>query len=183
MPPLSYYSPLMSRDMPQRIDPVTAAEKGRSFDGSCPLSSMRRLSDLLVESTGTARYHLQFAREGGQSIVRGTVAAELVVRCQCCLKAMSLLVDESFALGIVRSLEQADALPEGLEPLLLDGDDRSTSLVEMIEDELLLAVPHVTQHPACASVSTPKAAATEEAPEKRRPFADLSALVDNIGKK
>ena len=164
----------MPKTPPERIDPVTAAEKGRSFEGSVPIARMQRLSTMLVEHSGEAFFRVQFGREGGIGIVRGSVTAELTLECQCCLAPLKLPVQGEFALGIVSSIEQGKSLPESLEALLVD-EGGDISIIEMIEDELLLATPHVPQHPVCMTGSA--RAASGASSDGARAFAELSSLV------
>lgn len=166
----------MSKALTQRIDPIVAADKGRTFEGSVDLSSLPRLVTMLADDRGEARFWLRFMREGRLPVVQGTVAAELLVQCQCCLKPMALAVDQSFLLGVVESLDAVDTLPDGVEPVLVDGADPGVTVLELIEDELLLALPHVTQHLACESVRSDEPVPLTQARE-RPAFADLASLV------
>jgi uncharacterized protein len=166
----------MSKTPPERIDPVTASDKGRSFDGHFPLARMERLSDMLLEHSGDVSFTLRFGREGLFYTVRGSVAAELTLECQCCLSAMKLPVDEQFALGVLSALEQESELPESLEPLIV-GDEGVISVVQLIEDELLLAVPHVPQHSACAVRDGPGPPEREAKSLLPGAFADLPSLI------
>jgi uncharacterized protein len=166
----------MSKALTQRIDPISAADKGRTFEGSVDLSSLPRLVPMLADEKGEARFWLRFMREGRLPVVQGTVGAELLVQCQCCLKPMALAVDQSFLLGVVESLDAVDTLPDGMEPVLIDGADPGVTVLELVEDELLLALPHVTQHLACESVRPDEQVRLTQARE-RPAFADLASLV------
>jgi uncharacterized metal-binding protein YceD (DUF177 family) len=89
---------------------------------------------------------------------------------------MVLAVDQSFLLGVVESLDEVDTLPDGMEPVLVDGADPAVTVLELIEDELLLAVPHVAQHLACESIR-PDEPVRLTATRERPAFADLASLV------
>jgi uncharacterized protein len=66
------------------------------------------------------------------------------MQCQNCLEAVTLPVTASIQLGIITTLEQADRLPTGYEPLLIE--DEKVVLKDLIEDELLLAIPLFPKH-------------------------------------
>lgn len=166
----------MSKALTQRIDPFSAADKGRTFEGSIELSTLARLAPMLADDKGTVRFRLRFMREGRRPAVLGTVEAELLFECQCCLKPLALTVEQSFLLGVVESLDEVDTLPESMEPLLVDGADPGVTVLEMIEDELLLAVPPVAQHLVCESIRQDEPVRVTQARE-RRAFADLASLV------
>lgn len=166
----------MSRAAPQRIDPVRAAEQGRAIEGAIAVSLLTRVGELLVDNAGEVQYRLQFGRVDGFCAVRGSVTAELLLECQCCLSPLPYRVEGEFALGLVASPELARSLPEALEPLVLDAEGM-LSIVELIEDEVLLSLPYVPQHPVCVSRDLPPAVGPESGSAARKPFADLSSLV------
>lgn len=166
----------MSKALTQRVDPITAADKGRTFEGSIGLSLLPRLAPMLVDDRGEVRFRVQFARNGRRPTLEGAVHAELRVECQCCLKPMVLVVEQSFLLGVVESLDEVDTLPDGMDPLLVDGAGLGVTVVDIIEDELLLAVPHVTQHLVCESIGQDGPVRPEQSRE-RPAFADLASLV------
>lgn len=84
-------------------------------------------------------------------------------------------------LGLIRSERDESALPAGVEPLLVAEDDK-LSPVDVIEDELLLALPLVPVNPDSVlpeEVTRPpvEAISTEERPQN--PFAVLRELKKN----
>jgi len=50
----------------------------------------------------------------------------------------------SFKFALINSEEEIELLPEEFEPYLVEGDEQS--IIELIEDELLLCLPMVTIH-------------------------------------
>ena len=77
-------------------------------------------------------------------VVRVEVRAKLSVQCQRCLDAMLLAVESNSTLGVVSGPDEAERLPDDLDPLLV-GDGR-VALRALVEDELLLAVPAAPTH-------------------------------------
>jgi uncharacterized protein len=77
-------------------------------------------------------------------------------------------------LGLIRDEADEAALPEGYEPLLVpvDGELRTA---ELVEDELILAVPVVPVKPGSEAVERDWPA-TQVEQERANPFAALSAL-------
>jgi len=78
-------------------------------------------------------------------ILQGRVRASLRLECQRCLGRVAFPVDIGFRLAVVATLAQAESLPDGLDPLLL-ADGEPLRLADMVEDELLLALPQVPMH-------------------------------------
>jgi uncharacterized protein len=77
-------------------------------------------------------------------------------------------------------------LPEEFEPYLLE--DEEQSIIDLVEDELLLSLPMVTVHEeACSDYMTKQnrevKAAIEAEKEAEHPFAALKALKDDLDNK
>jgi uncharacterized protein len=180
------------------VDPWRACRREIAFTGEVLLSAMPRLAAALVgsESTdtsvdagreastsdGAARYELRFGRDRqGRSVVLGRVQARLRLPCQRCLEEVEIPVDAPIELALIRRDDDALDLPEHLDPWLVT-EERLNPL-DIVEDELLLAVPQVPRHPSgsCGAglpegdePRAPAADAGSDAP--RRPFAILASL-------
>jgi uncharacterized protein len=166
----------MSDGLPELIDPLALAEKRRRFSGALALSQLARVADLLDDPAGEARFELSFSKEGRLVAIEGRVEAVLRLRCQCCMQPMAWRVDSPIRLAVVQSLDEADILPEDFEPLLLEED--AMPLADIIQDELLLALPPIPQHEQCDAWAEPAPQAPiMVAPAPREnPFAVLAAL-------
>ena len=109
------------------------------------IARLSRLRPLLASTEGSVDYRLSFGRdERGYGVVTGRVFGELRLRCQRCNEAMALPVDSALSLALTEGLDEAAALPDDYDPLLLDG--RLIRSSELVEDELLLAVPVIPRH-------------------------------------
>lgn len=163
---------------PELVDPWRAVEAGCDYSGSLPLARMARLQEALREALGEASFRLSFSRDlEGRGILRGEIDARLVLTCQRCLEAMEVPVSLSMVLALVSGLEEAGRLPEDLDPLLVTSEP--LRLADLIEDELLLALPLIPRHePGACPASHVLAAKGEERREEGppRPFAILGEL-------
>ncbi len=162
--------------LPQQIDPFRLAETGRSLAGPLPLAGLDRLAPLLAADGGEVEVELSFARapQGGH-VAEGTVRGRLRLVCQRCLQPVTVEVDIPVRLAFVHHEAEMAGLGPEYEPCLV-GED-ALRLADMVEDELLLALPQVPMHPpeACpaARVAAPE---TEPEPEREHPFAALAQL-------
>lgn len=161
----------MVEHLPEFIDPVALAEKRRRFRGSLPISKLSRLRDVLVDQEGVAVFELSFEKDGKIVAVTGLVEADLKLQCQCCLGDISWPVRSEVRLGVVHSLGEADLLPESYDPLLLETG--TIPLADILQDELLLAIPAIPQHDRCGMDAAVK---QEAAPKRPNPFAALAEL-------
>lgn len=131
--------------LPEHIEPVGLADAGRSFRGELAVSDFRRLAELLADRNGNLQVQIELHRnERCLRVLRGRVEGQIRLTCQRCLKPLEYALDLSFSLGIVSAEDEVAQLPDGYEPLLVDGEPLLTSAV--IEDEILLAVPAVPVH-------------------------------------
>jgi uncharacterized protein len=161
-----------------RADPWRLAQQGRTLTGRVALDGLPRLAPSLAGS-GDAEYRLAFHLDSEhRAVASGRVAAELVLRCQRCLEPMVVGVDSDFALAFVRGLDEAARLPERYEPVV--AEDGWVRPLDLVEDELLLALPPVPLHDD-RRCGTP-AATEQDGPtpdDAKNPFAVLAALRDD----
>jgi uncharacterized protein len=135
------------------------------------------LTPLLASSEGAAAFVLRFGRdEQHRPVIVGSVEANLSLICQRCLQPMDLPVRAEIGLGAVRGLEEAAALPESLDPLLVDDD--SVRLRDIVEDELIMAVPAIARHEEDECQLALKSEEEDRTEDSRaeNPFAVLASL-------
>ena len=169
--------------LPATIDPVQLADRGAHLAGRLPLKAMSRLVRACLDDTGDVFVDLHFERSEDGSVRRmhGCLRAALRVTCQRCLEAMTLDVAAAPQLLLVRPGQQDSLLEQEPDTLVVD---KPLSLAEIVEDEMLLAMPMIPMHaPAqCPAVGhglvrggtgeIPEAAAHD----KSGPFAVLGRL-------
>lgn len=175
----------MSASLPERLDPRRACVAANSYRGETPLSALPRLAGMLDPAPGDddprASWELRFGRDGsGRAVVRGTVQALLPLRCQRCGEPFSLPVSAELALAVVARLVEVESLPPEYDPLVVptDGPEQFIAPRDLIEDELILAVPDVPRHGdgECAPPSVPAQVQGAEVESQPNPFAMLAAL-------
>ncbi|MCU7936328.1 MAG: DUF177 domain-containing protein [Candidatus Thiodiazotropha sp. (ex Dulcina madagascariensis)] len=174
----------MSKRFPDRLDPWRFADLGKEFGGELSLDVFPRLSACLLRPAGRVSFELIFGhdrdRDGQRrAVLNGWIRADLPLQCQRCLEEVVYPVDARLSVAFVRGPEEAEQLEESLDPCLVDGDQ--VVFRDLIEDELLLALPQVAMHDSgvCSASLEPAAdEATIEDSEQRRdnPFAVLTEL-------
>lgn len=157
---------------------------GRVFEGQLPLASMTRLADSLADTEGDAVYAIEFGKDDfGISFIDVRVDARLPLICQRSLERFEQPVSIGQRLGLIASERDEAGLPEGYEPVLLDGS-ADVRLAALIEDELILALPVVPLKDG-ADDGPPQTWSTagpdeqeefDEVAEKPNPFAALASL-------
>ncbi len=166
----------MSANVPETLDAWRMVAARRRFDGQVALADLTRLQGLVADAEGECRYALEFARDDilRVSYVELTIDTALPLICQRSLQRFLLPVNLVQRLGLIRDEEEEASLPEEYEALLVP-EDGQLSPLDMIEDELVLAVPVVPLSPDGEAVDRDWAP-TEEETSKANPFAALAAL-------
>lgn len=164
----------MSAALPDRVDVARQVQARRVFEGALPLASMRRLQGSLANTEGEARYTIEFGKDGlGVAYLELRVEAGLPLVCQRTLDTFVYRLAIDQRLGLIAREEEEASLPEGYEPLLVV--DGQLDLADVIEDELILALPVVPLKPGAPLDWSDGA---DDAVEEQRPnpFAVLGAL-------
>ena len=176
----------MSREFPDYIDPWKAADGRRRFQGTMPIKRMKRLMPLLeLDSPAAADdletvFQIAFRRDRqGLVIVDVATRTILPLLCQRSLVPYGETVDRNSRLAVITELSEADELPDSYDPLLVE--DGRIAMIDVVEDELLLAVPQVPRNPEVAAVEMSTGGEDKPPPveEERthRPFAGLAGLM------
>lgn len=144
----------------------------RSFSGRLPLASLRRLATSLAATEGEVEYELDFGKDDfGVSGVHVRASAALPLTCQRSLEVFAFPVKIDARLGFIQHEDDEAALPSGYEPLLLD--PAGLHPADVIEDELILALPLVPTKPGTQELQREWKDAEVETETKPNPFAVL----------
>ena len=147
----------------------------RTFEGVLPLSSMPRLQGTLADTEGKAHVAIEFDHDALRiPYIELRIEAKLPLVCQRSLQRFAYPVRIVQRLGLIRDEAGEEALPEGYEALLV-GDDGMLRPADLVEDELILAVPVVPVAPETDLVER-EWVPPEEDTQRANPFAALSAL-------
>jgi uncharacterized protein len=166
----------MEKNIPEHIDPFRYAEQDLRLDGTVKVADMARLCAHLSQTDTLARAELHFGvDEQRVTFVKGQVKANLVLHCQRCMQPYSCEIMSDFAVGIAKTLDEANALPAQYEPALtIEGQ---LALRELIEDELILNLPIIPRHELDeCQVKLPLAGSGWKEGETNNPFQVLASL-------
>jgi len=168
----------MSADLPPLFDVWRMVANQRRFEGSLPIARMPRLCELLAEPEGDCRYAVEFYRDPLKiDVMHIRLEAVFHLICQRSVERFAYPVAIDQRLGLIRDETQEASLPEDMEAVLIDGQGE-VSPVQLIEDELLLAVPLVPINPNASELDPTWAEEETVEQEKSNPFAALAALKD-----
>jgi uncharacterized protein len=172
----------MHARLPKTINPWQLANTSGQLNGQLALAEMPRLTSLLLNTDGLVDVTLQGGVDNqGIRFITGRLQTCVQLLCQRCLQPLSLLLCAEINLGLVLSESQINNLPKQYEPLLTEEE---LTLLELVEDELILALPIVPKHsqedncqPQIQNQAADQAADTKTETDPDNPFAVLSTLL------
>jgi uncharacterized protein len=172
------------RDDRQRHTVDTLVTSGVRQEFSIPLAELPRLAESLADRAGAAAGVVSFERAMGLAMADITLKAEPQLVCQRCMQPMPWPIDSRSRIALVTDLAAADRLPEGIESMIVEND--RVSVRDLVEEELLLALPIVPKCEAGDACSRMKSVPTSVAetvrdeaapPSVQTPFAQLGELL------
>jgi uncharacterized protein len=165
--------------LPKSFDARKACVKELELSGTVKASELPRLANVVSCEDTTISASMRFWRdEQRRFVVSIDVAGDVGVRCERCLETMPLAASAKSTLMLCSSDEQAQQCPNQYEPLVYTGED--LDLYEVIEEELLLALPVAPMHEqkCIEAVLVPEAEPIVE-DRKPNPFAVLANLTND----
>lgn len=139
-----YYAPAMTKSssfgLPLHVQARASVARRARYAGLLPIAKLPRLAEALAEPDGDLAVELQAGQDaGGAPFLKGTVAGEVGLVCQRCLRPFRQQLDITIDLRLVESEADEERLMQECEPYQVV-DDR-LPLHDIIEDEALLALP------------------------------------------
>ncbi len=180
----------MKPHLPTRLDVSAFARAGATLEGAIALADLPRLAQGTTppadENPGDATWQARgLWRQplGSEPQVRLELQARARVwlTCQRCLQPVAHTLEAERTLRFVPTEEEAARLDETEDDEDVLALPRTLDLHELVEDELILALPLVPRHEACPDPLPyePEAEAPEpamQADEAPHPFAALAQL-------
>ena len=165
--------PLALTDLLKRGDPVV----GR-LRQTVPVAALPRLAESLSDSEGSVEVDVRVSRaSSGIPLIEGSLRGHLRRDCQRCLEPVDLDVSVDLKLAVTGTGGE-ELAPADFEPWQTDEQD--VTLAQLLEDELLLALPMVTRHEnerQCGGLARRLLEDEGEPPvERDNPFAVLRQL-------
>lgn len=167
----------MSGRLPEQIDPRRLARQASRLQGRLPLARLPRLGHYLSGSNGAVEVQLTFGIDPlGVRYVRGHLSTVVTMTCQRCMEPMEQALEVELSLGVVGGEAEGEQLPGEYDPLIVG--DSPVRVADIVEEELILALPVVARHErdACAAPNVPAADDSADEESSDSPFAVLEEL-------
>ncbi len=172
-----------NRRDPRQIDIAALCREGESLDGRLALADLHRLGAGLFDVVDAGADNAWSAQASHKPVAGAEperwlhlhAQAEVTLQCQRCLQPLRqpLVVDRRYR--FVRSEQEAERLDEEIEDDVLTLVPR-LDLLDLLEDELILALPIVPRHDGACPQPLPLPANPANDEPAPNPFAKLAAL-------
>lgn len=168
---------------PGRLDVAAFAAEGGHLDGTWPGADLARLAASQALPQDGVAEPAAWQCSGERRVVPGgegevwlhlSASTDVWLTCQRCLQPFRQALPIDRWIRFVRGEAEAEVLDAESEHDVL-ALTRALDLRQLIEDELLLALPLVPRHDACPQALPWSAAAADE-PIESSPFAGLAGL-------
>lgn len=175
---------MFSGQLPHYVEPRKLAQQGGEISGHTTVGALPRLAEFRDSQQSPVSASLYFSRDDdGHQVIQGEIDTRLHLTCQRCLELVEKQIHAEVSLAMVWSEDAISGLPEAYEPWLLS--DEKLVLADLLEEELLLALPLAPVHEECP-VSLPNPAEDEGREtgnqDAENPFAVLATLKSRRGR-
>lgn len=132
--------------LPVHVDPFHLAAEHARLKGSVPVAWMERVAEAgACAADETVRVEMAFSPGPGSAVLcRGQLTAGVTMVCQRCLGSVALRIDRDLEIALVHSDAEAARVWKDYETYEVEG--HRVHLWELVEEELLLALPLVPMH-------------------------------------
>lgn len=165
----------MPEDGAKSVDVAVLADSQSDVAIAVPVEKMERIAELLASREGMVNGNVAFSREEGRIVAEVELSTQLSLRCQRCLKPMLLPIESHSRVALVASEEEASGVPPELETAL--APDGRLRLADLVEEELLLALPAAPRHPGACPDGQREEVQESISQTTQRPFAGLGDLL------
>lgn len=164
--------------LPITIDPYRSAQRRLECEGYFESSAMDRLHAATISCSDNINVSVKFdVDELGLKFLKGHGEATVTLICQRCTEAFEQELVIDFLYSPVKNVEAADELPSYYEAIEFD-ENGEVNLRELVEDELILAIPLIPRHSleACQAPADSTWGELPEEHDKPNPFDVLKQL-------
>ena len=158
------------------IEPGRFAREGRQLRGTLAIDTLPRLAGSVLQGSGEVAYELDgFVTAKGHNALRLTVTATVGLACQRCLERLDQPVESRRDIVMVAGADQFAPPEDEAESEDIIPEPARLDVRELIEDELLLAMPLAPHHEE-GMCSVPGSQDDDTRRSTESPFAVLGKL-------
>lgn len=126
------------------VDANVLAHAGLTWERKFSEIRFERLIDVALSPRPVVAIELKFGLLAQRPVVSGEMRADIELMCQRCMQPMVYAAHEPLALMLIESESELPLVPESHEPWI--ANPAHLNLLELIEEQLLLALPLIAKH-------------------------------------
>lgn len=159
--------------IPQVVRASGAVAQEERYHGELPVQALERLRESLATPDAVLQVRLQAKSLGGYPQLSGSITGRLPLQCRRCDKLYEWPLDVHLLLRLVENEDQERALMQDSDPYWVQDDQ--LPLREIIEEEVMLALPMLPRCETCENIvqAAPVAKADDAPVRRENPFAAL----------
>ncbi len=164
----------------QYICPIELSQRRQPLEYQVPIAQLSLLVDKLENTKGQLLLTVSAQNKYGNISLSGHASGALTLQCQNCLLPYAWPVTLDFKYWITQS--ETSSVPDDHEHMVYEGDT-PLCLHEIVQQEVLLALPIIPQHSADQTCRTHEVVAAytrkeadESTNQRQYPFAELKQL-------
>ncbi len=165
----------MPQDGARPVNVAVLADAESRVELVVPVAQLKRVAEYLTSPEGLVTGSVLLSREEGRIVAEVDLATTLAVRCQRCLQTLLLPIESHSRVALVADEAAAAGVPEELETAL--APEGRLPLADLMEEELLLALPAVPRHAGDCPGAERSEAKEDISQSTQRPFANLGELL------
>jgi uncharacterized protein len=171
--------------IPRKVTASSAVVQRKAYSGELPVSGLERLRLAVTDDASVLKVELHAERVRGREMLEGTIDGRLSLRCQRCEKPTDWPLHVDVELRLVYSEEEEESVLHEADPYLVQND--SLPLQDIVEDEVLLALPMLPRCESCEDIVQRGAVQVSAKPHGdddaiRREPNPFAALKERLGK-
>lgn len=169
---------MLTGPLPEQVDHRRLVSDQAILQGTIPIHRFSRLVRLVESDNGNAQIRLEFRkRKKQQTLVVGKASLEASLICQACLESLTIPLEIAVQLILVSSESELLALKQDEDGLLVDS--KLVTLVDLVEDELIVSLPMVPRHSFGTCELFSQKPGQDDMKETHQPFAALSKMQED----
>lgn len=163
--------------LPLYVDPFRLCDANGRVSGKLAATRLERISEFSVGTTDDVEVVLEFHRDAdGCNRITGTIDTVMHTTCERCLGPLA--IDVHADVDVV-AVSAGASKPETVGDVdIIEIEDERLVLAPLVEEEMLLVLPHFPVHASCDMIAYDRAAggSTAAAEQKANPFDVLAKL-------
>ena len=141
----SFDDPAIDMPLPAQVDPRKLAHASTELSGDIPVGCLSRLASATVRINDSAKAIVAFQiDESGFTLIEGSVSVFAVAQCQRCLNDVDICIESEFTLKTASAEHELIWQDKSIDSLMIEKG--ILNLHQLLEDELILALPIVSYH-------------------------------------